>query len=70
MRIRVRLDVRLPLLRWKKIRKADAGLVIVHFQYEQLGFFCYLCVLIGHTDVFCPRLFQEYEQEVKPEWGA
>ena len=34
MRIRVRLDVRLPLLRWKKIRKADAGLVIVRFQYE------------------------------------
>ena len=70
MRIRVRLDVRLPLLRWKKIRKADAGLVIVRFQYERLGVFCYLCVLIGHTNVFCPRLFQESEQEVKPEWGA
>ena len=70
MRIRVRLDVRLPLLRWKKIRKVDAGLVIVHFQYERLGFFCYLCGLIGHTDVFCPRLFQESEQEVKAEWGA
>ena len=26
--------------------------------------------MIGHTDVFCPRLFQESEQEVKPEWGA
>ena len=70
MRIRVRLDVRLPLLRWKKIRKADAGLVIVRFQYEWLGVFCYLCGLIGHTDVFCPRLFHEFEQEVKPEWGA
>ena len=70
MRIRVRLDVRLPLLRWKKIRKADGGLVIVRFQYERLGVFCYLCGLIGHTDVFCPRLFHEPEQEVKPEWGA
>ena len=70
MRIMVRLDVRLPLLRWKKIRKADAGLVIVRFQYERLGVFCYLCGLIGHTDVFCPRLFHEPEQEVKPEWGA
>ena len=39
MRIRVRLDVRLPLLRWKKIRKADARLVIVCFQYERLGVF-------------------------------
>ena len=36
MRIRVRLDVILPLLRWKKIRKANAGLVIVRFQYERL----------------------------------
>ena len=70
MGIRVRLDVRLPLLRWKKIRKADSGLVIVRFQYERLGVFCYLCALIRHTDVFCPRLFLEPEQEVKPEWGA
>ena len=70
MRIRVKLDVRLPLLRWKKIRKADAGLVIVRFQYERLGVFCYLCGLIGHTYVFYPRLFHEPEQEVKPEWGA
>ena len=37
MRIRVRIDVRLPMLRWKKIRKAYAGLVIVIFQYERLG---------------------------------
>ena len=70
MRIRVRLDVRLPLLRWKKIRKADARLAIVRFQYERLGVFCYLYCLIGHTHVFCPRLFHEPEQEVKLEWGA
>ena len=70
MRIRVRIDVRLPLLRWKKIRKPDAGLVIVRFQYERLGVFCYLCGLIGHTNIFCPILFHEAEQEVKPKWGA
>ena len=45
-------------------------MVIVRFQYERLGVFCYLCGLIGHTDVFCPSLFHESEQEVKPEWGA
>ena len=45
-------------------------MVIVRFQYERLGVFCYLYGLIGHTDVFCPRLFHESEQEVKPEWGA
>ena len=53
MRIRVRIDVRLLLKKWKKIRTAGRDWSIVNFKYERLGVFCFICGVMGHTDGFC-----------------
>jgi hypothetical protein len=50
MRIRVLVDVRLPLKRHKKIKKQGDGSKLVQFKYERLGTFCYVCGILGHSD--------------------
>lgn len=55
MRIRVRLDIRKPLKRRKKICKKDKSEVVVNCKYEKLGEICFLCGLLFHTDRFCPK---------------
>ena len=39
MHIRVRIDVRLPLIRWKMIRMAGGECSIVNFKYDDLAYF-------------------------------
>ena len=70
MRIRVNVDTRFPLRRWKKIKLANGCWGIVHFQYEFNSYFCYICGYLGHTDVFCPKRFDVPDGEMKKEWEA
>lgn len=49
MRVRIRLDVRKPLKRKKKIVKKDKSEVVVTCKYEKLGDFCFICGLLSHT---------------------
>ncbi|MCI08776.1 DUF4283 domain protein, partial [Trifolium medium] len=49
MCVRVLVDVRLPLKRYKKIKKPEGESSIVYFKYERLGTFCYVCGLLGHA---------------------
>ncbi|KAJ8774403.1 hypothetical protein K2173_012477 [Erythroxylum novogranatense] len=57
MRIRVRLDIREPLLRRKKVLNRQRREVYVQFKYEKLPLFCYLCGRVGHGESFCPIRF-------------
>lgn len=57
MRIRVKLDVRKPLKRGKKLRLDDGEVKTVRFKYERLTVFCFLCGLLGHLDSSCEKLF-------------
>lgn len=50
MRIRVRLDVWMPLKRHKVVRKPDGDCFIVAFKYERLPTFCFICGVLGHSD--------------------
>lgn len=43
MRIKVRVHVRNPLKKERKVRKAGGEWNVVKFKYERLGIFCYLC---------------------------
>ncbi|KAH1074290.1 hypothetical protein J1N35_026618 [Gossypium stocksii] len=54
IRVRVRLDVTLPLKRKKKIRIGTASTLYARFQYEKLGLFCFICRKLGHGESFCP----------------
>ncbi|CAN1822556.1 hypothetical protein LINPERHAP1_LOCUS30010 [Linum perenne] len=53
MRLRVRLDVRQPLKREKKLREAGDIVITCKFWYERLPNFCYICGKIGHIDRYC-----------------
>lgn len=59
MRLRIRLDVRKPLKRKKKIVKRDGTEFNVTCKYEMLGEFCFLCGLVTHTYRFCRRFIDK-----------
>ena len=59
MRIRVAVDVHVPLVRYKMIKLRSGTLHRVSFKYERLGTFCFLCGLLSHLDRFCPTLFYD-----------
>lgn len=70
MRLRVNVDVRMPLKREKKIRKPGGEWRIVKFKYKKLGTFCFLCGLLGHTDQFCDKLFMLEKDDGSQKWGV
>ncbi|KAK5819413.1 hypothetical protein PVK06_024413 [Gossypium arboreum] len=51
MRIKVHLDVRVPL---KKIVLGASRMVYARFQHEKLSMFCFLHGKLGHGESFCP----------------
>ena len=53
LRIRVILDVSLPLCRGRKVRLGEYGLKWVDFRYERLPIFCYLCGKVDHDERDC-----------------
>lgn len=55
MRIKVRLDVRNPLKRKKKITKENGTEVIVSCRYQRLGDFCFTCGVMPHTERYCKK---------------
>lgn len=68
MRVRIKIDVRQPLKRKKKIIKKDGKEFIVECKYERLGEFCFVCGLVSHTDRFCRMNISGGDERVK-EWG-
>ena len=70
MRLRVSMDVRLPLKRGKRLRKPKGDGFFVSFKYERLSLFCFICGCLGHSDRFCPMLFTIPEEEIIRGWGV
>ncbi|KAH9786028.1 reverse transcriptase domain-containing protein [Citrus sinensis] len=58
MRIRVAIDVRQPLKRRMRLKKAGGDWMWVDFKYERLNVFCFICGLLGHTKKSCPSLYK------------
>ncbi|MBA0853204.1 hypothetical protein Goshw_014742 [Gossypium schwendimanii] len=52
MGIRVRIDVRKPLKRKKKLAFSNGPPVYIRFEYEKLTLFCFLCGKLGHGESF------------------
>lgn len=70
MRVRIKVDVRLPLKRKKKICKKDKSEFIVNCKYEKLGEFCFICGLLSHTERFCKKKISGEMDGNSREWGA
>ncbi|XP_075486072.1 uncharacterized protein LOC142525628 [Primulina tabacum] len=69
MRIRIAIDVRNPLKRYKKIRKSDGTCFLANFKYEKLGSYCFLCGRLGHIEKFCELLFSMESDDGTRMWG-
>lgn len=70
MRVKIRLDVRKPLKRKKKIKRKDGSEFVVMCKYERLGDFCFVCGLVSHTERFCRRSLDSRGEDENREWGA
>ncbi|PNT69988.1 hypothetical protein BRADI_2g04046v3, partial [Brachypodium distachyon] len=53
LRVRVELDVNMPLKCWAKIKDEEDKLRYCPVKYERLPHFCFFCGRIGHTDRHC-----------------
>lgn len=70
MRIKVRLDVRKPLKKDRKVRIARGEWCLVKFRYEKLSIFCFVCDCIGHTEQSCEVLFVLESDDGVRGWSA
>lgn len=70
MRIKIRLDVRKPLKRKKKIKRKNGSEFTVLSKYERLGDFCFACGLVTHTERFCRKSLDSRSDNGVRDWGA
>ncbi|CAI8618873.1 unnamed protein product [Vicia faba] len=68
MRIRVGINVQLPLKKSWFFNRMTGDKVQVVFKYEKLGTFCFLCGLIGHLN-FCHLKFISSTRPDEKGWG-
>ncbi|XP_074378358.1 uncharacterized protein LOC141719893 [Apium graveolens] len=50
LRIRVRIDLDVPLKRRMKIKKAGGEWFWINFKYEHVPTFCFICSILGHAE--------------------
>ncbi|XP_074374343.1 uncharacterized protein LOC141714738 [Apium graveolens] len=67
MRVKVRIDVRKPLKRRKKIVKRNGTEVIINCKYERLGDFCFTCGLMSHTERYCRKFLNRGNEEISKD---
>ncbi|KAK7840314.1 hypothetical protein CFP56_016832 [Quercus suber] len=66
LRIRVIMDVSMPLCRGRKIRLGEYGLKWVEFKHERLPIFYYLCGKIDHDERDCLQGFR-IKETLRPD---
>uniref|UniRef100_A0A392MI71 CCHC-type domain-containing protein n=1 Tax=Trifolium medium TaxID=97028 RepID=A0A392MI71_9FABA len=70
MRIRVKIDVRLPLKKDTKVMNKEGKWCTVKFKYEKLGTFCFVCGIMGHAENKCEVRFSMEQDDGTREWSA
>lgn len=71
MRLRVRIDVRVPLRKGKKIIHPDGLTSKTKFKLERLPNYCFFCRLLGHVEKFRPKVRRSIEDTaaIPRAWG-
>lgn len=70
MRLRVRVDVRQPLKKNRRVRMEGGDWCVVTFKYEKLTTFCFVCGILGHSEQSCEVLFAKAVDDGVREWGV
>jgi hypothetical protein len=68
MRVRVKVDVRLPLKKEAKVKDREGNWCTVKFKYEKLGVFCFVCGIMGHAENKCVVRFEMEEDNGVRDW--
>lgn len=69
-RVRARININEPLKRKMKLKKKGGEWVWVNFKYEHAPTFCFICGIIGHSEHFCPKLFEQDVDIAERPYGA
>jgi hypothetical protein len=69
MRIKVRIDIRQPLKKESRVKNQGGNWCTVHFKYEKLGVFCFVCGIIGHGENRCAVRFSMVEDDGSRAWS-
>jgi hypothetical protein len=69
MRLRVKMDVRVPLKKVTKVKDRNGNWCTVRFKYEKLGIFCFVCGIMGHAENRCETRFAMEVDDGKREWS-
>ena len=69
MRIKVAIDVTIPLKKEWRVRDRYGEFVTVNFKYEKFGVYCHMCRVLGDTDKVCPELFKHDSDDGVCNWG-
>ncbi|WJX65751.1 hypothetical protein P8452_50377 [Trifolium repens] len=69
MRLRVKVDVRLPLKKDTRVKDRSGNWCTVIFKYEKLGIFCFLCGVMGHAENRCEVRFAMESDDGNRKWS-
>lgn len=69
LRVRVLINVDKPLKRRMKIYRNKEEGFWVNFKYEMVSTSCFICRVIGHSDRFCHKLFEETNDNIVKPYG-
>lgn len=58
-RVKVMLDTRKPLRRFRKIKDRKGSEIQIDFAYERLPYFCLACGIMGHSEKDCQLVNEE-----------
>ncbi|KAF4373408.1 hypothetical protein G4B88_011677 [Cannabis sativa] len=69
LRVRATVDIDKLLKRRMKLCKENGDWIWANFQYEYLPTFCFVCGIIGHSERFCPKRFDQPLELVNKPYG-
>lgn len=69
LRVRVILNIDKPLKRRMKICRNKEEWFWANFKYERLPTFCFICGILGHSEKYCERLFDEPLETIAKPYG-
>jgi 14-3-3 protein epsilon len=69
MRLRIKMDVRVPLKKGTRVKDRNGNWCTVRFKYEKLGIFCFVCGIMGHAENRCETRFAMEVDDGSREWS-
>lgn len=69
LRVRVFVNLNVPLKRRMKPRKWENEWFWVNFRYEGVPTFCFICGLTGHNEKFFERIFETPSECIEKPYG-